>query len=322
MRVSADLIAGCVVEAARARNEDPARYPHLSEGVLINAALALSKMASIKPSAALEMLTGERSAPEPVPFKRQEAGRKSRDNRDAQVVAERQGRDRRPVGAHALQRSEERGLFGTDRVLAAMRANCGPDGVVLLSRGDLAKAADVIPASFEYFLDALVCRKAITVMAGGHGVRRLIRLVGDYSAAVKAKPLPQEPLLPAPAPRPARARYVSDLPPQPAPAPPTVAAEPVALVDDTPIAGARPNSILALGYRTCRWPTNDPPAGRGDLTTFCCAETGEGETYCPTHAGKARGASTGRTWTPEQRAAAAARAISRATLKAAQGATA
>lgn len=214
------------------------------------------------------------------------------------------------------------GPTARDRLYAALLARCDAEGHVESIPSIIGPLAGVPTGTWAFAMDQLKRDGRVSVVRTGRGgVPSLLKVSRPPLEKPARAPLAQEPILPVEPLKPARSRYVGDLPPEPAPAPPPVAAEPDAEPLDAPVAGARPNSILALGYRACRWPTNTPPPGRGDLTTFCCAQTDEGETYCRKHTAAAT-AGPGREWTPEQRAAAAARARSRAALKGAQGAAA
>lgn len=52
-----------------------------------------------------------------------------------------------------------------------------------------------------------------------------------------------------------------------------------AVQTDTP-----PRLLTDLKFCQCRWPVSDPPKGRADEMLFCAAPTGEGATYCGSHA--------------------------------------
>ena len=45
----------------------------------------------------------------------------------------------------------------------------------------------------------------------------------------------------------------------------------------------KPARIIDPGFGGCRWPINDPGAGRMDETLFCCGHRDEGQAYCAQH---------------------------------------
>jgi len=65
--------------------------------------------------------------------------------------------------------------------------------------------------------------------------------------------------------------------------------EPVKLQDDiwSPLPGARPATMDALGKDMCRW-----PIGEGRPFLFCGCEVIDGRSYCPSHDAKANGRGT------------------------------
>jgi hypothetical protein len=330
MMVSANLIATCIVEAARTQRENPATYPRLSEAVMVKAARALSISTGLSHSIARGLLSGAPAASAPL---KGQASRKARSEARITLPTRRD-----PVAVAAGQASYDALLIEALTKLGAAKME------VEASLRVLSEASGIPHGSVLFVVRRLADDGRIRVntqqrLKGARKSNRY-RILGtpepaaeyapDYaeptpkpappSPKVGRPPMAQEPLLPAQPLSPARSRYVGDLPSEPAPAPPP-AATLVADDADVPVDGAPPNSILALGYRACRWPTNAPPIGRGDLTRFCCAETVEGESYCPTHSELAT-MSAGRTWTPEQLAAAAARARLRAAARSARGAAA
>lgn len=166
---------------------------------------------------------------------------------------------------------------GADRLLEAMKANAGPDGLVNASRNALAEASGVRLGSWEHHIGTLVRRKAITVEHRGAGNARRYRIAGCTAppARQKAPECAGNVASEKPAPPPVAEGVIIRRPPRPLP---TVSVDP-----DEPLTCAAPNSLLSLGLGKCKWPLNDPPRGRADLTTFCCEKAEAGESYCPGH---------------------------------------
>lgn len=341
---SADVIARAIVAACHKRGEDPLRYPKLSEGALVSAAVAAAPDGD--PAAVLNVML--RHVLQPPVAKAPAAPVKARDegqiSRDPAVIAQRQTAQgeallktlqRLGAGRAAIQislvalhlesgiprgsvlfvarRLAEAGRLiitkvpqargpdlnsyrlpgaptppegkpkdpeqrnGADRLLEAMKANAGPDGLVNASRNALTEASGVKAGSWQYHIDGLVRRKAITVEHRGGGNARRYRIAGCAPPPVRQKApecagnVPSE----KPAPPPVAEGVIIRRPPR---ALPTVSVDP-----DEPLTCAAPNSLLSLGLGKCKWPLNDPPRGRADLTTFCCEKTETGESYCPSH---------------------------------------
>lgn len=207
-------------------------------------------------------------------------------------------------------------------VLRAMFKMAGERRTLIASFRALAEASGQPQGSMGFLLQLLQDHGRIVVTRrrkpSGRPDTNSYELCGDPPAAktaprVKASDKPQaalwekvEPPKPAPTPKPAAPVVVAPVAPAPV--------EPAANLTQWAPLVAKPHSLLALTPGACRWPTNSPPLGRGDLTTFCCERTEEGESYCETHRRAARG-QQGRVWTPEQRTEASLKARARASTR-------
>lgn len=226
-----------------------------------------------------------------------------------------------------------------DRLYAALCARCDAEGLVLADRPTLCDVSGTAYGSYEYHLWALRRTDRLQIVQRGQGIKTVFRMLRDgnpvggsappvstektvtRNKAVKVEPQPQEaPQEPDPEPKAGTSPAPTQEPPAAPPAPRKARPLPVVAIDpDEPLTCATPNSLLALGSRTCKWPLNDPPIGRADLTTFCCAETEVGHSYCTAHS--IRAGQTGKPRTPltaDQEAAiraAQGRAANRASLR-------
>lgn len=237
--------------------------------------------------------------------------------------------DKHKVLRPASEADTEETLTPHQQTVLDLMSERAVDGAVLVDRPSMRQACGLSMATFDMCVTALR-RKGFTKHVSGSAAGAVFQVLKpttktsakyapNYSDPIPAPPAlntkdhgppkarpsettlwePVEPVSRPRAPTPVRQ---ADLPPTPAPAPPDPVPLHVPPEFDEPMVDAPPNSLLALGYRSCKWPTNDPPLGRGDLMRFCCAETEDGATYCPTHAALAT-TGGGRVWTPEQRAA-------------------